>query len=254
MRFERQKLADVLANRPFTLCLSSGFFGFYTHGGMLSALEEAQLVPRRMVGSSAGAIVGGCIASGVPLSEFRSFLFYLKRKDFWDPQWGPGLLRGGRFDELLRKLMPTTERAEFQTPFSCSGWSLEDRCSKELAYEDVVSCIRASAAFPGLFQPVRIQSSSYLDGGIGDRPGFSNLQENEWTLYHHLSTRSPWRTRRGAQAPVTPPNVLTLDLGSFRRLGPFSLDEGPLVWAQARERTLRALEEPIHTPLFDTFV
>lgn len=250
---DRQPFARVLQSKPFTLCLSSGFFGFYTHGGMLTALQEAGIQPRRIVGSSAGAIVGGCVAAGLPLDDLQRFLFYLRRSDFWDPRVGWGLLRGRRFDELLRTLLPATRLSEFVTPFACSGWSFAERRSVSLLHEDVVPSIRASAAFPLLFQPVEIQRRKFLDGGIGDRPGFSNLAVDEWTLYHHLSTRSPWRSRDGSAAPITPPNILTLDLGAFRRLGPFSLEDGPLVWAEARERTLRALDAMVDVPRMERF-
>ena len=57
--------AEWLAEAPFTLVLSGGFFGFFSHTGLLSALESAGLRPHRIVGCSAGALAGGAWASGV---------------------------------------------------------------------------------------------------------------------------------------------------------------------------------------------
>jgi len=48
-------LGDWLAERPFALAMSSGFFAFFAHTGMLAALLERGLVPRMVAGSSAGA-------------------------------------------------------------------------------------------------------------------------------------------------------------------------------------------------------
>ena len=48
-------LHDHLAQRPFALAMSSGFFGFFAHAGVLRALDEASLRPTRLSGSSAGA-------------------------------------------------------------------------------------------------------------------------------------------------------------------------------------------------------
>lgn len=245
-----QRLAELLEREPFTLCLSAGFFGFYAHGGMLSALETLGLRPARIVGASAGAIVGGCVAAGASLADLQSFLFYLRRTDFWDPAAGAGLLRGQRFDQMLRELMPTTRVEDFETEFSCSAWSIRERRSVPLFGGDIVPSMRASAAFPLLFQPVNVGGERFLDGGIGDRPGFASLEPTERTLYHHLSTRSPWRMRGGASVmPPLAPSVLPLDLGAFRRLGPFSLGDGPKVWAEARERALRALTAPLPMPV-----
>ena len=55
--------AELLRQEPFTLALSAGFFGFFAHTGFLSALEERDVRPHRVVGASAGAgrrsLVGG---------------------------------------------------------------------------------------------------------------------------------------------------------------------------------------------------
>ena len=82
---------DWLASQPFTLALSAGFFGFFAHTGVLQALEEAGLRPRRIVGVSAGALAGGLWASGLSAAELAEELVRLRRVDFWDP----GLPLGG---------------------------------------------------------------------------------------------------------------------------------------------------------------
>ena len=54
-------LAEWLADRPFTLAMSSGFFGFFAHFGTLRALLDHGLSPARFCGSSAGALVGALL-------------------------------------------------------------------------------------------------------------------------------------------------------------------------------------------------
>jgi len=72
-----QTLRDWLLEAPFSLGLSSGFFGFFAHAGFLSALEEEGLQPRAAWGSSAGALVGGAWAAGLSADEFSRVLFGL---------------------------------------------------------------------------------------------------------------------------------------------------------------------------------
>jgi len=237
-------LIDQLQKEPFTLCMSSGFFGFYAHAGMLEALLEAGLRPQRMVGSSAGALVGGCVAAGVDIQTLRDILFSIDRQAFWDPAFGGGLLRGERMDALLRDALPITTIEDLPTTWACSAWSLKSRSTVVLDRGDAVHAIRASAAFPGMFQPVRIGDDRFLDGGIADRPGFESLEMGERTLYHHLSTRSPWRRKVQLTHPPMRENTLVLDLGAFRRLSPFNMAAGAQVYQEAKERTLRALERP----------
>ena len=78
-------LRDWLAESPFSLAMSSGFFGFFAHTGMLAALEEAGVLPAEVAGSSAGALVAGLWASGIDAPALEVELTRLRREDFWDP-------------------------------------------------------------------------------------------------------------------------------------------------------------------------
>jgi NTE family protein len=99
-------LEDWLREAPFALAMSSGFFGFFAHVGVLTVLEERGLVPSRASGSSAGALVGGAWASGVSADAIANAVLGLRRESFWDPYFGPGLLRGRLFRGLLDSLLP----------------------------------------------------------------------------------------------------------------------------------------------------
>ena len=94
-------LADWLAEAPFTLAMSSGFFGFFAHFGTLRALLEHGLAPARFCGSSAGALVGACVASGASINAIEDMLLGLDRSQFWDPSPGLGLLSGQAFRRIL---------------------------------------------------------------------------------------------------------------------------------------------------------
>ncbi|RZA01589.1 MAG: patatin, partial [Proteobacteria bacterium] len=96
-------LRDWLGEGPFTLALSSSFFGFYAHCGIAAALFEAGLVPAKVSGASAGALVAGALASGLSPSEMADICFALARQDFWDPGLGFGYLKGKKFSAILGK-------------------------------------------------------------------------------------------------------------------------------------------------------
>ena len=44
-------LRDWLKEGPFALTMSSGFFGFFAHAGMLTVLEDEGFLPSRLSGS-----------------------------------------------------------------------------------------------------------------------------------------------------------------------------------------------------------
>jgi NTE family protein len=58
-------LRDFLREGPFALTMSSGFFGFYAHTGFPTVLEDQGFLPKRISGSSAGALVGSSWAAGM---------------------------------------------------------------------------------------------------------------------------------------------------------------------------------------------
>ncbi len=266
--------ADWLAREPFTLVLSAGFFGFFAHTGVVQALEQAGLRAGRVVGVSAGAIVGGCWASGVPGATLAGVLQGLRRENFWDPSWDPagwsllsrppdpgtplGLLRGRKLDRLLAAVLAPTgvERIE-DCPIRFSPVTHDLLASRPIAHErgPLRPAIRASAALPGMFGPVRVQGRLHADGGIRDRPGFSALAPEERALYHHLirrrGKRGPLRAAtlaREAEELRVLPSRPVLVIPELPKVGPNSLDRGREAMRVAKVATLRWLDQRFVVP------
>jgi NTE family protein len=239
-------LYDWLADRPFTLGMSSGFFGFYAHAGFVGALDHAQLLPARLTGSSAGALVAGLWAAGVDVASMTQELLALRRHDFWDPAPGLGLLRGELFAARLRALLPVERFAECRVPLAVSVFDLGTLGTRVVDRGPLAPAIQASCTFPFLFQPQRVAGRPSLDGGVLDRPGLDSVRPAERLFHHHLASRSPWR-RRHSPALAVPEraHTTTLVVHGLPRLGPFRLTRGADAIARAREATLRALEAPL---------
>jgi len=235
-------LRDWLRSGPFTLGLSSGFFGFFAHAGVVSVLEEEGLLPARVVGSSAGALTGGLWAAGVPARRIREELLALRREHFWDPRPGLGLLRGELFRARLAAILPVATFEACPRPLAVSVFDLRARRTVVLRAGALAPAIHASCAAPVLFQPVSIGGRSYLDGGVLDRHGLAGLEGGERVLYHHLTSRSPWR-RAGSPALRVPdrPGLRALAFHGIPRLGPFRLGRGGEALERAAEATRAAL-------------
>lgn len=238
-------LRDWLREAPFTLGLSSGFFGFFAHAGVVSALEAEGLRPARVVGSSAGALVGGLWAAGVPAARIREELLALRRAHFWDPSPGLGLLRGGRFRARLEAMLPVRTFEECPVPVALSAFDVLGWRTAVLAEGPLAPAIHASCAAPGLFQPVRIGGRLYSDGGVRDRHGLAGAPPGGRLLYHHLTSRSPWR--RAASPALRVPvreGLRAVALEGLPRLGPFRLERGAEAMARAAEGMRAALDAP----------
>ncbi|MFZ5755703.1 MAG: patatin-like phospholipase family protein [Pseudomonadota bacterium] len=248
----RPTLADWLAAEPFTLTLSSGFFGFFAHAGMLSALHDAGLVPARITGASAGALVGSARAAGLEPRRIIEELLALEKRDFWDPAPGLGFLRGVLFRERLTRLLPVSRFENCVLPLTLSVHEWASRSTRTVSNGDLVPAVYASCAVPLLFHPLRLDGKLCADGGIGDRWGLAGTRSGERVFYHHLGSRSPWRRKGdpGLQIPQRP-GMAALELFALPRSGPSRLTLGKRIVEQARVSTARALSMPAGTVMED---
>ncbi|HAA59169.1 MAG TPA: patatin [Myxococcales bacterium] len=242
----QQTLREWLREAPFAMGMSSGFFGFFAHCGVLSVLEEEALLPIRATGSSAGALIMGSWSAGLAATDLRDELLSLKRKDFWDPGFGFGLLKRELFRQKLRDMLPQQSFSSTRVPLTLSVYDVKTRETVVLDEGPLPEAIQASCAFPFMFQPVRVQGTLYLDGGILDRPGLTGIPEGQRLFFHHLGSRSPWR-RKGSQALKIPQrdNMTALIIDGLPRVNPFKLHRGKDAFQIARESTQRALDMPI---------
>jgi NTE family protein len=242
----RSTLRKWLAEAPFTLAMSAGFFGFFAHSGVLSALEDAGLAPERVAGASAGALVGGLWAAGLNAREISCQLMALRREEFWDPGLGLGLLRGERFRERLDEVLPVSDFARCRVPAAISAYDVFERRTRVITSGLLAPAIRASCAFPGLFQPAWHAGRPFLDGGILDRAGLAGIPPGTRVLHHQLVPRSGWlRRRSSSMSPVKGIAVMSVSLEGLPRLGPFRLAHGQEAMGVARRGIADALDCPI---------
>lgn len=161
---------------------SSGFFGFYAHAGVLSAIRELGLRPSGYAGASSGAILAAMAACDMHDEDIRDILFRLRKEDFWDPdttgsllrhllkgfQGWTGYLRGRRFARLLERI-PARRIEDCALPLVIAATDLTRRAEAVLTEGDLISAIQASGAVPGMFKPVRVNDAWCVDGGMVDK-------------------------------------------------------------------------------------
>lgn len=239
-------LRTWLREAPFALTMSSGFFAFFAHTGLLTTLEEEGLLPERVSGSSAGALVTAAWAAGVDGAAIARELDALERADFWDPAPGLGLLRGRLFRSKLEALVGRRSLEAARVPAAVSVHDPLRRRTVVLARGDVAAAVHASCAVPFLFHPVWIGGRPFVDGGVSDRPGLAGMPDGARLLFHHIASRSPWRGV-DSEAMKVPPRagMTTLVLEGLPRAGPFALDAGRRAFVAARRGAREALDAPV---------
>lgn len=234
--------ADLLQTKPFTLSLSAGFFGFFAHTGFIKALEEKNIKPRMIVGSSAGALVAACTASGLTASDMAKEFTSIKKSDFWDVAFGFGLVRGDKMERLFEQFM-APDFASLKIPLQISAFDVFALKTRTLNSGSVAKASRASCAVPGLFHPVRINKRVYLDGGVADKMGLSGVDRGEFVLAHNLGTTNGFESPRVNRKHFS--KLLQFELKDIPRSGPDRLHVGEEIIAESYRQSKLWLESPV---------
>ncbi len=239
-------LSDWLKQDSFTLTLSSGYFSFFVHAGLVSALQEAGVKPIKITGCSAGAMVGAGWASGHSGEEMLDFFSSLDRNDFWDPSCGWGLLQGELFRDLIRQTLSAKRLEECEIPCTVSAFELERRKVVLLDKGELASAVNASCAVPGLFQPVLRGNAHHLDGAVGDPAGLLGTERHERIFFHQINDWLPWRLPVGVPMPQPKRTQMkTLRIKSVPQCGITKLKNGRSAYYAGYEMTKRALDAPV---------
>lgn len=162
---------------------SGGVRGVYAHTGFMRALQELDIHFDAIAGCSAGAIVGGILASGTSLDNWSHSLDRMTQKDFWQPDsilkfMHSHLLDKGRGYMGLSSTDPARNLTinnlsvktfeECKVPFYSLAINLSDGEKTVFATGELAPRIVASAAVPILYEPVIIDGHLYSDGALID--------------------------------------------------------------------------------------
>ena len=104
----------------FGLTLSGGGARGYAHIGVLRTLEEADLKPDYISGTSMGAVIGAAYSSGMTLEEIQATALEMSQSNtFWkyaDINTSQGLFQGKRILDLFDAKIKTKTFANSTSP------------------------------------------------------------------------------------------------------------------------------------------
>ncbi|MEM1324130.1 MAG: patatin-like phospholipase family protein [Bacteroidota bacterium] len=148
------------------LTLSGGGSRGYVHIGVLKALEERNIKPDIVSGTSMGAIIGALIANGYSSKQIEDWAESLKRKSIFHIRGlHLGLSPHKHVRKILEQLLPPTFEA-LKLPLYISATSLERGTHKVFSSGPLIDAILASISIPLIFKPVTIEGERYVDGGL----------------------------------------------------------------------------------------
>jgi NTE family protein len=165
---ERPVDAKVPVRPKLGLALGGGFARGIAHIGVLHALEKDGIPVDYISGTSAGALAGMAYASGLPFGEVVNRAASLRFGIFgqWRFSW-LGLASNQRLEFYPKRYLNVSTFEELRIPLTIAA---TDLITGEPVYFDhgpLGPPLRASCAYPGLFQPVEYEGRTLVDGFVG---------------------------------------------------------------------------------------
>jgi NTE family protein len=163
----RPEVTPSLASAGLGLALGGGFARGFAHLGVLQVLEQNRIPIACIAGTSVGSILGAAYASGAPLARIIATCRTLRFRDI--ARWRVsrlGLASNHRLGDLISRVFDTRQFEDLAVPFAVVATDLNTGEPVVLTHGNLIDAIRASCAFPGLFEPVEIGTRCLADGGL----------------------------------------------------------------------------------------
>jgi NTE family protein len=149
------------------LALGGGAARGFAHIGVIQVLEEAGIRPDLVVGTSAGSLVAALYASGKTGAEMAALAQTMDEGAITD--WAfpaRGLIRGEALARYVREQTGNRNIEQMKLPLGVVATDLDSGVGILFQRGDTGAAVRASSAVPAVFQPVRIGTREFVDGGL----------------------------------------------------------------------------------------
>ena len=151
------------------LALGGGAARGWAHIGVLRALDEEGVEVSMIAGTSIGALVGGCYLAG-KLDELEAFARSLTMRriagllDFTIR--GSGLFGGMRLTRRMQEHLENLAIEDLDRPFVAVATEVNSGHEVWINSGALITAIRASYALPGIFEPIKCNNRTLVDGAL----------------------------------------------------------------------------------------
>jgi len=248
-------------SKTIGLALGGGGVRGLAHIPVLEALDELELKPAVIAGTSMGAIIGALYASGMSGRQIRKLVksHIISKDDTWRevldkktellmwvdsflPGWGRGgLVSADRFFRYLFDEICKTTFEELEIPLVVIATDFWE--AREVIFErgELLPALQASMAVPGVFTPVSFEGKVLVDGGAVNLVPYDHLIDRcDLTIAVNVG-----RDRIGEKTEV--PSVIESILGTFDIMQSVVLEQrmkyrAPDVYLRPRIKSVRMLD------------
>ncbi|MBQ7407705.1 MAG: patatin-like phospholipase family protein [Clostridia bacterium] len=150
------------------LALGAGGARGVAHIGFLQALEDNNIKPYCIAGSSMGSVVGSCYALGFAPEYMLKIVKALKMRDILDlapnALFSGTILKSKKMAAILHRFMGKTQIEDLPMPFSCVGTDIISGNKVVFDQGELATAVQASSSIPMVFAPVDYDNMLVADG------------------------------------------------------------------------------------------
>jgi NTE family protein len=147
------------------LILSGGGARGFAHIGTLKALEQASIKVDVIAGTSMGAVLGALYAAGYKADAIYSMAQTTSWRDVFDLSLQSGLIKGDKLHQFFAEYLPA-DFSNLKKPLAVTTTDIESGEEVVITEGDLITALRASSCYPGMFEPVQFKGRTLADGGI----------------------------------------------------------------------------------------
>ncbi len=149
------------------LALSGGGARGIAHLGVVKAMLEKEIQFDVISGTSAGAVAGMFLAKGYSPDEALSIFMKTKVYKLLRPAINlRGLLKIESVESIIKPYFGDTSFASLNIPFYVSATNVRTGKIRVFSEGDLIRPVLASCCIPVVYEPLRIGTETYMDGGV----------------------------------------------------------------------------------------
>jgi len=150
------------------LALGAGVVRGMAHIGVIRSLQKHGIPVDMVAGTSAGALVGACLAAGLTVDRMEEIAKSLRWSKIAAPVLPPGraFLNNEKLGQLVDRVISGKTFSQLNIPFAVVA---ADTCTGEevvIREGRVADAVRASTAIPAIFEPVKLGDRVLMDGAV----------------------------------------------------------------------------------------
>jgi NTE family protein len=157
----------IPAKPTVALVLGGGAAKGFAHVGVIKALESHGIEPDMVVGTSAGSVVAALFAAGYNGFDLQRISLSMDEDTVRD--WilpNRGFIRGDALQKFINDAVQRRDIQNLNRKLAIVATDLQTGEPMVFQSGNTGLAVRASSSVPGIFQPVKIGTREFVDGGL----------------------------------------------------------------------------------------